>query len=926
MSTKNIRILIYLLLFTFLFAVVFIFLTSKERRHFIDALHLVPNDATIVLRLPSVEKWIRTIESTDMGKAFTRDKGNADLLSNVRYIFDSIVSPNEILRNAFQQSLILSFTLISNDLKPLFAVNIPQDVSSSDLKESLRTLWSKQKYKIVEEAYDGEVIHAFIRKETTEFYAILYHQTLLLSTSRIVIEQAIRQSKVSATLIFNKDFINAQSAVGSNVDGNLFFRVEYFSEQFAPYINKDFIESAKNINEMGTWLSLDITFKNESVYLTGFLYPKKKGLPTVEVFKRQPDRTTDVLKAIPQQAKILFIQQIKHYNDILNSNKTLRNSTTAAGKKFTQLNQKLSEQLGEEVDTYLSSIDIESMASVFVPMEESKFTDQWFTVIKLNSAQKTEQQFMTKVERFAKQQNLKLSTFILTEKMRNLEKTTFYKNPFEGLFSNNAGRAFKFCEEKYCVFIGDYWVFSSSKEDLKDYILNTYQKKTLLQSPATWTVDEVFGLPSTITFALNPAGIQWKGLPFFTPDFQQKLAESAWLKNVRTVVLQLRNSSEQRMYCNIEMQLAGEQKIVTDDNAEQGKTHRQWSTELSYPVQSQPQIVRNFHTQNYQIWLQDINNNLILLDHNGKLLWKYPLQEQITSKVTTVDFLKNGKQQYLFSTLSQIHLVDRLGTKVAPFPVALPATSQNGMAVFDYNKNREYRYFLSGDNGNIYALDKYGKKLDGFKAQVSDKTSTNELRYFTKNNKDYIQFTTEPFLYLMNRKGEVRLKVATDRLGLRSQHIMFDDKNNLFVGSTNEGEVWKCDLSGKVSVEKYPVEVSKNHYMLPYFQGNQLNYLLYDNTKVYILDSRLKIIAEKKLDFSVTRLPECFVYKNQPYFLLYSQSSAQAIVLNRQLDKVDGFPVDCTAPLSVTNLLQKGKLQVIIPSQEPSIVCYTIDH
>ena len=66
-----------------------------------------------------------------------------------------------------------------------------------------------------------------------------------------------------------------------------------------------------------------------------------------------------------------------------------------------------------------------------------------------------------------------------------------------------------------------------------------------------------------------------------------------------------------------------------------------------------------------------------------------------------IDFYKNGKLQLLFNTAAQLHLLDRNGNYVERYPVKLRSPATNGMALFDYEKSRDYRIFLAAEDKGV---------------------------------------------------------------------------------------------------------------------------------------------------------------------------------------------------------------------------------
>ena len=120
-----------------------------------------------------------------------------------------------------------------------------------------------------------------------------------------------------------------------------------------------------------------------------------------------------------------------------------------------------------------------------------------------------------------------------------------------------------------------------------------------------------------------------------------------------------------------------------------------WESRLDYPVVSKPMLVTNHYTGEKEIFVQDEKNNIYLLNKSGRILWKQKTGGRILGDVYQLDYYKNGKLQLIFNTREQIHLLDRNGNYVERYPVKLRSPATNGMALFDYEKSRDYRIALA---------------------------------------------------------------------------------------------------------------------------------------------------------------------------------------------------------------------------------------
>ena len=76
---------------------------------------------------------------------------------------------------------------------------------------------------------------------------------------------------------------------------------------------------------------------------------------------------------------------------------------------------------------------------------------------------------------------------------------------------------------------------------------------------------------------------------------------------------------------------------------------------LDADVLMPPQFVSNHITNEKEIAVQDINNNLYLIASNGNILWKKQLNGAILGKIEQVDMYKNGKLQLAFTTKNHLY-------------------------------------------------------------------------------------------------------------------------------------------------------------------------------------------------------------------------------------------------------------------------------
>ena len=131
-----------------------------------------------------------------------------------------------------------------------------------------------------------------------------------------------------------------------------------------------------------------------------------------------------------------------------------------------------------------------------------------------------------------------------------------------------------------------------------------------------------------------------------------------------------------------------------------------WESRLENPVVSKPRLVTNHYTGEKEIFVQDEGNTIYLLNNSGRILWRQKINGRILGDVYQVDYYKNGKLQLMFNTREQLHVLDRNGNYIERYPVTLRSPATNGMALFDYEKSRDYRIAVAGEDRGIYLYDK----------------------------------------------------------------------------------------------------------------------------------------------------------------------------------------------------------------------------
>lgn len=190
---------------------------------------------------------------------------------------------------------------------------------------------------------------------------------------------------------------------------------------------------------------------------------------------------------------------------------------------------------------------------------------------------------------------------------------------------------------------------------------------------------------------------------------------------------------------------------------------------LSENINYGPKVILNFNDKTEDLVVQDANHVLHLINSAGEVVYSVQLSGPVVSEAFQIDYLKNGKLQLLLATAEQVYAIDRLGNPLPGFPISLNERISH-LNLVDYDNNREYRYFLATESGNLWLLDRNGKPLDGWNPMKLDERmalAPSHIRVPGKGDFMVAQ-SVEGLIHFFNRRGE---KQAGSPLSLGKEFV-----------------------------------------------------------------------------------------------------------------------------------------------------------
>ena len=138
-----------------------------------------------------------------------------------------------------------------------------------------------------------------------------------------------------------------------------------------------------------------------------------------------------------------------------------------------------------------------------------------------------------------------------------------------------------------------------------------------------------------------------------------------------------------------------------------------FSKKINSEVILDPKFIYNYKTGENNIIFQDKDLNLVIFDLDGNKIFEKKLDSKIISDITQIDIYKNNRLQFAFITSDDFLVLDINGRIVKEIPFE-NSNSKKFLSIFDYDKNRNYRFVIQ--NGKTIAMyDSKFRKVNGFK-------------------------------------------------------------------------------------------------------------------------------------------------------------------------------------------------------------------
>ena len=320
-----------------------------------------------------------------------------------------------------------------------------------------------------------------------------------------------------------------------------------------------------------------------------------------------------------------------------------------------------------------------------------------------------------------------------------------------------------------------------------------------------------------------------------------------------------------------------------------------------------PQFVVNHRTKQQEIIVQDTGNTLYLISNTGKIRWKKKLDGRIQGRVKQVDLYKNGRLQLAFVTQRKLQIIDRNGNEVAPFPISFNDNISLPLAVFDYDKNKNYRFLVCrGKKLSMY--NSQGEIVSGFTLNQTQSNILFTPRHFRIGTKDYLVIAEENGkLNILHRTGKTRIEVNR-KIGFSDNTVYL--YNNKFTTTNKAGALVQIDEKGGIAIRNMSLE-----------QDHRISTT--SRTMVSLSDNALSIKGKKvMLDFGFYTPPRIFLVNNKIYVSLTDTQTNKIYMYDSNAVLLPHFPVYGMSAVDMGDIDNDNKPEFTVQGDKNAILLY----
>ncbi len=834
--------------------------------------------------------------------------------------FNEDVSQMPVLKQLLEnKNLSFSLHLLGKSkLSVLFYIALDEAVSAHQVDDGIRSMLNGDVV-VGERTYEAVVLKDISYGQDTvgrEFTFGVAQGILLMSTSSLLVEDAVRTLNAGGGLVHQPGYRKVAATAGKYVLGNLYLNYPLFEQLFYPLIRADSHHLLSAVPQMASWGEFDIDFRDDAFILSGMTCAADSLQGWLNVFSGQAPVRLEAASFVPSYAVDFLALGI---SDVTLFKSSFREELKRRGefRKFMSSENRMEDRFG--VSFFNDIIDLISDEIILFTLKNA-VQDAYDDVVMFEVRSRSEaiDRLTRWVSAIAAFGGVDPEEFISSYQLDDQLSYSIYRLP-EIFYESIPAKFFK----SHCALFDNYLIFSDSEDAISKTIYHNVLQKTLENEAYFEEVSNLISSKANLTYYVRPE-------PFLSQHGQllnrpvKRLTDSIslTLRKVPGVIVQFASEGEM-FYSNISLNYTSKVKEVA---------HTVWESLLDTVAIMKPQMVTNHYTSEKEIMVQDAKFSLYLMNSTGRILWRLRLDGPVIGEIYQVDYYNNGKLQYLFNTASGVHLLDRNGNYVERYPVRLRSDATNGLALFDYDKRKDYRIFVACEDRRIYVYDLEGNIVPGWTFDRTEAVVHKPVQHFRIGERDYIVFSDRIRSYILNRRGQERVETK-EPVVVSEQNMFYLDMNisgdrPRFVTTDPNGRVIAVNTRGETVVVMEHLAEPGHYFLMKDMDLDGIpEHIFADNNKLEVLDMQGNRLFSFKIKGDISNIPDIYQFSARELKIGVTDAERNLIyLLNADGSVYEGFPLEGNTRYSIGYFAgSDSRFSLVVGSRNGFLYNYSIE-
>lgn len=888
------RIVFSIILILAIAGIAWFFIANKSQNFSEDIAYTsIPIRTPLLIEIPDFDSFlekldddipiVKELKPVTSLQSFWEDVNRIKSLADQYDQFEKIIN---------DKSVLIAFnTEGKNNIGCLYSFSLKNQSESEKLINLLNEISSSKNGSLSTKNYSNTDIYSYAEDEAEYFFAAK-DGVFLFSRYELFIEEAIRQ--VSAeNLLTQKEFESLYSTIDESSDINLFVNYETIPQFITRITNTKYNQFFEQLNTFANWTELNTTIDKSGISFHGNSSSNLADDNYLDIFRDQEASRFHIDQVLPANISMFANINLEDFTSFQTSFEEYLKAQGAYYTRETKLRE-LERYSNEPFISIFQGIAGNEYAVAFGQILQNEPSANRFFIAEVKGQTTAREAIVPILQNFAERNEMNFSDMQSNIETTNDKSYIIYQFPFKNIADLLLGRVFSAVDCNYLCFYNNYLVFSDNSSALAGFIQDLDASRTLEKDPGFRDLNNKMNARSSFYFYLNLSQGYSLGDYYLKDKPAQLIRENeSVFRNFDALGWQFSANSEaiqNNLYLKYNPDLEENPQIV-------------WQSKMDGEIMTSPKIVQNHtDTENNEVILQDEKNNLYLISSNGEVRWQLQLPSQIMSDIHQVDIYRNRRLQYLFNTKDKLYLIDRNGNNVENYPIELDSPATNGVAVFDYDNSRNYRFFIACENKNIYVFNNEGDIVSGWQPEETNEIVTNPIKHFRVNNKDYIVLNDRNKTYILDRQGNVRVNVADNFPHSENETYLVEGDSEMLASTDMEGKVHLQHFNGQSDIIDLG-NYSSSHYFLTDDLNNdgKTDFLIADEDILFCYTDKGKQIFEYKLDDEIEGKPLIYTSPTNTKVIVLS-SRNEVYLLTATGDLLDGFPLTGGSKIYVGDL------------------------